>query len=177
MNEPNETGETTKPTIDVATNRTRVLEALRSGDYRQTRGILRATQSGPTDDVKVFGYCCLGVVETIRGCVWIPEYRENRDTRWHVDERYGSTTTLSEVAQAWLGVISGDPHVVYRDTRSESYYVTTLTKLNDNVGLSLAEIADVIEGQPDDWDGSFNHASREVTRRRELNAEVSRGQS
>jgi hypothetical protein len=174
MNEPNE------PTIDVATNRTRVIEALRSGDYRQTQGTLRATQSHLTDDVKVFGYCCLGVVEAVRGCQWIPEYRENRgnqDTRWHVDERYGSTTTMSEVARAWLGVVTGDPHVVYRQTRSQPYYVTTLTTLNDNVGLSLAEIADVIEDQPDDWDGSFDGANREVTRRTALNAEVGSGQS
>lgn len=48
------------------TNLKKWLDALRSGDYNQEPGTLCATEINDYDEKVIVGYCCLGVLETIR---------------------------------------------------------------------------------------------------------------
>jgi hypothetical protein len=140
------------PPDEVAANRARVVAALRSGDYRQGTGALR-----PADDE----YCCLGVVEAVR------------DAPWRTEDLFGvpdrrllvagvtlgasgiNATTLTGPAMRWLGVVESNPNVVHG-------FVTSLVDLNDDRGYSFAQIADVLEAQRPDWDGSYAFCARVV---------------
>ena len=61
----------TKP--QVRANRLRVLDALRSGEYEQTDGTLKARRRDET-----VGYCCLGVMCDVSGIAPI-DYVKNSD--------------------------------------------------------------------------------------------------
>lgn len=140
------------------------IEALRSGNYQQTRGRLRDTT----------GFCCLGVAEDIRGCTWLlrPEDEmrdENRpyagvqNVLMHVahnelgSELLGSNsitdTSLTSHTQLWLGLRENDPFVSWFSVHAFEYRTDPLSALNDNHHLSLAAIAEIIADQPADWDG------------------------
>ena len=103
------------------------LTALRSEDYQQATGQLRA----PDD-----GYCCLGLACEISGISeW--ESQDSRDTPYLY---LGNDQVLPPEVQTYYGF--NDPKGTYlvRGTLSER----SLMNFNDN-GVSFKEIANVIE--------------------------------
>lgn len=104
------------------------LKALRSGKYKQTKGILRS---------KTGGFCCLGVLCDIRD-------KQLKRTQWTASyscfsygKRYNDGT-LPVSVQKWAGLKSADP-IVTKDEKS-------LADLNDS-GRSFKHIANVIARQ------------------------------
>jgi hypothetical protein len=98
------------------------VEALRSGKYRQAIGDLRS------DD----GFCCLGVGCDISGLGhW-------EDTRY-ITPDFRHEGTLETDVQEWLGLAGMEGE----------YWETSLARLNDNDKKTLAEIADIIESEPE----------------------------
>lgn len=107
----------------IKANREAWVYALKSGEYRQIQGALREDR----------GYCCLGVAEDL--C----HYRDD----WNYDEEKGSYAvprtseydTLTRETAEMLGFRDLDPML---DGEHSA------TMLNDNIGLSFSEIADLI---------------------------------
>jgi hypothetical protein len=143
----------------------RWIKALRSSRYTQGFGALATpplTASGPNR------YCCLGVAEDVRGCTWtwLPKLDHVPRLLPAVDGQPLEGTSggsLSYDTAAWLGVTTPDPHVavppdyVVTDTLVHGG-VRPLSRLNDSVKLPLVNIAELVERQPFDWDGSWNQA-------------------
>lgn len=126
---------------EVAAHRREWVAALRSGRFRQDRGKLRT---------KV-GYCCLGVAEEVRGCVWT-EHVSVSKSYFVIDITSTGdyeTNYLSRDAMVYYGLVVNDPFV--RTGADNS--VAHLSRLNDQ-GNRLAQIADLIEAQPASWDGT-----------------------
>lgn len=108
--------------------KTKWLEALRSGEYNQSKHQLRSKD----------GYCCLGVLCDV--------YRKETGLlEWVEKDNYfsimGTTnfTTLNEDVMNWAELPINSPMVSYNSIKR------LLTAMNDN-GISFNEIADVIEG-------------------------------
>jgi hypothetical protein len=117
--------------------------ALRSGEFRQGRSVLR------WDDDSGASFCCLGVLceLAVRAGVVSAEKRFNpspndpRDSGVHT--RYfspdnpveGNGAALPKSVQAWAGLDSSNPDLGGTDAMY----------LNDGVRASFAEIADLIE--------------------------------
>lgn len=107
------------------------IAALRSGNYSQTRQVLRDCQ----------GYCCLGVLTDL--------YLQEKGEKWEEemigeDSYYYFDCTEENITAPvikWAGLDSCDPDVVYNEDLS------TLTTLNDEERLDFNQIADVIEEQ------------------------------
>ena len=112
------------------------VEALRSGDYKQTNGYL---QDGD-------GYCCLGVLTDL--------YCKLKNIEWddslgYEDEdgrlRFWGDETLSPNCQVWAGLEEDNPSVTYKGKTEP------LSFFNDGIcgvdGLNFNEIADLIEQQ------------------------------
>lgn len=125
--------------VDVTENAQKWIEALRSGQFMQTRCQL-------TDGV---GYCCLGVAcevyrrETGRG-TWQKNDHGSK-TKFRLDYTAAGVSTIDlpqEVAN-WLGLRS----------RDGSYHTpcggTWLTADNDQRKRTLRQIADIIESEPE----------------------------
>lgn len=117
----------------------KLLAALRSGEFAQTNSVLR-------DET---GYCCLGVACEVYK-------RETGDGAWKVgygNDRFNvggheSSYTLPEAVREWLGFSHSDGEFegsVVLDGRR----FATLVELNDAGTVSFAQIADVIESEPD----------------------------
>ena len=110
------------------------VQELRSGNWRQTTGALRKTDS----------YCCLGVACALYADAegegeWTPI-----NPGWEEYEFMGRDGVLPERVRMWLGVVSphGDlkePVEIGKDTAHYS-----LAELNDD-GYTFEEIADKIE--------------------------------
>ncbi len=101
------------------------VQALRSGDYKQTTGSLHDEH----------GYCCLGVA-----CVVYQEHvgdlkveEDNDETSYN-----NENCVLPVVVRDWLGL------------RAEggSYVKSGLVTQNDSVGADFDAIADIIEREP-----------------------------
>ncbi len=124
------------------------LEALRSGEYRQTKGTLRR----PGDR-----FCCLGVLsdlytkEVEGSWEW---YRDDCSVYGMVNGSYGMVNgSGSDVAivdllpciRDWAGLEGRNPEV--HVAKGECDFVpTTLAELNDE-GMTFKEIADIIDHQ------------------------------
>lgn len=124
--------------------------ALKSGDYDQTQSVLKRTASDP-DNANV-GHCCLGVACEVY-------HKETGEGEWKVeilatipyfvtDDSADTPQTKNDIVlpvavREWLGLAStgGDYLDGYGDASS-------LTDLNDS-GATFAEIADLIESEPD----------------------------
>lgn len=102
------------------------VEALRSGDYPQTKGCLRNTK----------GFCCLGVASDL----YVKEVGGKWEQTGYRDEFQflGNTAALSEKVRVWLGMSSSSG--LFKDGDK----VERLTDLNDN-GIMFKEIADIVE--------------------------------
>lgn len=130
---------------------------LRTEDLRQTRTVLCQVVD-PADGApdNGLGYCCLGVAELSVG---------NRPVRTltHRWSMNGMVGVMSEQTMRLLGfdednpLLAVEPEFVqnHENRRRARVVRLTLAELNDDLGLSLAEIADVIEAQPDDWTGVY----------------------
>lgn len=107
------------------------VEALRSGGYCQTSGVLR--RSHPSN-----GFCCLGVACDLSG---VGEWEQDRNYFWYYRTRNGVSADLmpAEVC-AWLGIASNDPSVVV-DRKAD-----VLSAHNDS-GRTFLEIAAAIEAK------------------------------
>ena len=106
-------------TLD-ATIKAQWLAALRSGQYKQTTGVLRAKEDDHNPR-----YCCLGVLCDVLS-----------SDAWASDERYGGDSELFGWRQLRSNQISVPGLTIQEANR--------LVKLNDE-GKSFAEIADYIE--------------------------------
>jgi len=103
----------------------RWVDALRSGVYNQTRGVLQNEK----------GYCCLGVLCDI--------HANETNTRW-VPEAFSfvyasEINVLPTIVRKWAGLKHKDPTVKV-DGAHEA-----LSNMNDILRKTFAEIADVIE--------------------------------
>jgi hypothetical protein len=102
-------------------NRAKWVAALRSGKYRQARKAL--TRDG--------GFCCLGVACDISGLViWRGDTALAGGDAMHL--------SLPRAVRDWLGLRTGEGR----------YGNTCLSGENDN-GAAFAEIADIIEAEPE----------------------------
>jgi hypothetical protein len=101
------------------------LKALRSGKYKQTKGVLKDS----------IGYCCLGVASELavqQGI--IKKFRH-------------SDTGLMPKVQKWLG-LSGDYGEFNKSIIKNGDFFDSLAGLNDK-GSSFKKIAQIIERQPE----------------------------
>jgi hypothetical protein len=154
------------------------IERLREPGLLQAQGQLMAEEfaDGPRS------YCCLGVAEEVRGCTWrhrngfdrdagnygpgvpfVPVHAD--DVAAEVEERNGANLHMSTAR--WLGVRERDPFVAVRPALISNWVdgtVQTLSMLNDNFKLSLRTIADVIQAQEPDWDGTYDRARADLPR-------------
>jgi hypothetical protein len=110
------------------------IKALRSGDYKQTEGALRAGDA----------FCCLGVLCNIHAQEHPEIAAKEKSPRYYM----GAHGLLPPAVVEWAGLTNvateenGDPtdiKVTYRDKE------TTLSNLNDSEELSFKKIAKVIE--------------------------------
>ena len=134
------------------------VKALRSGDYKQTQGILQRTERGR--DGEAVGFCCLGVlcdlavkagiVEAVdmpepdtgeKGVVGYPDTGEKGVVGYRLggDESIPSIGSLPYEVQQWAGLTDpdegNDPMI---DGMTLSYY-------NDGEGYDFKRIASLIE--------------------------------
>lgn len=125
---------------EVAQHRAELVAALRSDRFTQDRGRLRTLD----------GYCCLGVAEELRGCVW--KQREGHGNETYAvmideDSLFFENNYLTVEAMAYYGFVVRNPFV-FADGE-----VTPLATLNDR-GFTFELIAAIIEAQLAAWDGS-----------------------
>lgn len=119
--------------------------ALRSGEYKQGHGAL--CQDDPREggkDGKL--YCCLGVLAELAAKAGIvspakkEEEEEGVSVRWLYSSKSGDYSSfLSREMRKWAGIEDRDPTVTIH-SRS-----VPLSKLNDELGYTFDDIADVIE--------------------------------
>jgi hypothetical protein len=121
------------------------INALRSGKYKQARGVLTDRDGG---------HCCLGVA-----CELAVELGITTRHKYEAGVRYGedgtSMATPPLEVQEWLGLL--DQWGSFRN--EEGGFSDALTEMNDN-GASFEEIADVIADEPPGLFGrSYHHAN------------------
>ena len=114
-------------------NRKKWIEALRSGEYKQTSAAL----------VDPYGYCCLGVACNISGLGHWEQREGNHFQHYkcvtnndYVDYAYGD---LPLKVMHWLGL----------DSLVGDYEDSDLITNNDVDDLSFEQIADIIEEEPE----------------------------
>ena len=100
------------------------LNALRSGEYQQTKGFLR----------KEDGFCCLGVLCDLYGKENNAEW--NLANNGHNYEFQDKESHLPSSVIEWAGVEDSNPYIIGG--------IGTLSGLNDK-GFTFNEIADLIE--------------------------------
>lgn len=132
------------------------LEALRSGDYLQAKGILKGERWHYEDDsdegTKFLGHCCLGVLSEIAPPECGKFETEPFDSQaWAFRQPDGPAETglLPETVRDWSGVEGATGRVVVGTYQHELGYEAslevTLAELNDAFGFTFAQIADVVE--------------------------------
>lgn len=106
------------------------LEALRSGEYKQTKGVLRRGNA----------YCCLGVLSDIYSKEFGVEWKAHPSDMdvFNIEDDKGIPPMC---IQLWAGLTTPNPLVC---TDKISNGRETLSSLNDR-GVSFEEIADIIE--------------------------------
>lgn len=101
------------------------IEALRSGEYSQTKSVLRDT----------YGFCCLGVLCDLHRIETEGDWATSEDGGYY----YGHQAEVMPIeVMEWAGLQSANPDVDDDDT--------SLAGLNDD-GLPFSQIADLIEQQ------------------------------
>ncbi|HEV2376204.1 MAG TPA: hypothetical protein VGS19_29045 [Streptosporangiaceae bacterium] len=107
--------------------------ALRSGEYKQTKGTLRGET--PEGDE---GYCCLGVLTDLYVKAGNPEAFELQDGDCSVAGVW-DCDILTDQVKKWAGLTSADPELHFSGGSAPA------AELNDD-GTTFAEIADLIDG-------------------------------
>ena len=100
------------------------VEALRSGEYKQGRELLRVGDH----------FCCLGVACDVSN---VGEWQRRTGITFEYEEEMGM---LPPAVRDWLGVASGDP-VLYTPIG----HGDKASQLNDHDRFTFAQIADAIE--------------------------------
>lgn len=103
------------------------LDALRSGEYKQSKRSLRDSELG-------CAYCCLGVLCEVDRCDWDEVYEENEG-----DEILPESLRDKYKFNSCVGLI---------EKEDNSYKYPDLASMNDS-GKSFMEIADFIENNLD----------------------------
>jgi hypothetical protein len=98
------------------------VEALRSGDYKQTKGMLRRTTPEQS-------YCCLGVLTDL--------YIKENNGNWN---NYAGKTSLTHSVKEWAGLKVNDPTL----TRNHGNIISCIIA-NDKCGYGFNKIADLVE--------------------------------
>jgi hypothetical protein len=112
------------------------IEGLRSGKYQQGVGQL-ANREVVSDD---FCYCCLGVA-----CEVMKEEFDLKVSQYDTYKSYeGAMTSLPNVMVSALNMRKGDGSFINEDGVKDC-----LIALNDTEGKTFAEIADLIESNPE----------------------------
>lgn len=137
----------TNPTAEEFAARRKLLtDALRSGEYAQTRFKLRHLV--PNSEAPE-GYCCLGVAcELFRKATgqgeWSPPNAVSGCAGFLIEgESVPVYSVLPSAVQQWFGFSSQSGGF-----DSSEYPTGALFRLNDTRRLSFAQIADVIDAQP-----------------------------
>ena len=129
-------------------NSRKLVEALRSGEYQQTKYRLRDEN----------GFCCLGVACDVYA-------KETGKGKWHTgssdyyfkideDEYEEDGSRLPYSVQIWLGFSSVRGGRSLKNKSLGNFvmpyggYSSSLTRLNDS-GSTFSEIADIIEFEPE----------------------------
>lgn len=130
------------------------VEALRSGQYAQTRGALQRLEVW--DDLPA-GYCCLGVAcdmyqQTV-GDLSISQEHEVREMGWNPAEGLYKTfneagSSLPRAVLEWLGLDTTVGKYTLPAADDGDAELGSLATANDN-GATFAEIADIIESEPE----------------------------
>ena len=123
--------------------KTKWLAALRSGEYKQAKHVLALVND---DGTAIEGFCCLGVLCDLRfkeeNIKWTMRDPYTNETRHGALTPDGTTGTLDhDTAWPWSGLYTVNPSVVVNDATYQ------ISQLNDELGMSFEEIADVIEQQ------------------------------
>lgn len=111
------------------------IHALRSGEYKQGRKILKCERNGGLE------YCCLGVLsdlhakETGNGA-WYPDHKPFETQFAYFAEGTDGACTPPDAVVRWAGLDS--------NTSNDST-IGNLVRLNDDSRSSFSEIADWIE--------------------------------
>lgn len=108
---------------------TKWLEALESGNYKQTNGYLKNKH----------GYCCLGVLCEVMGL----EIEEREGTPFFKSGDSASAAYVPTGAVEAAGL-----HNIAGELRQDVGGNTALTSLNDHVGWSFSQIAAYIRHDP-----------------------------
>jgi hypothetical protein len=108
-------------------NRKRWVEALRSGEYEQGQSFLNKNNK----------FCCLGVL-----CEIVGVEKEYIPTNYLFS--YGEEKSISACSKEVMDVVGlNDTLGMYNN------YSASLANLNDGLGKSFDQIADIIESEPD----------------------------
>jgi len=119
------------------------LGALRSGKYEQVKGGLKKDNC----------FCCLGVLTDIwakeNNTEWVKKNVNSIGKIFQETYSYitipGSSLVVDDIlpdpVAEWAGLGISDPEITYDNT------VSYITHLNDEVGLTFKQIADLIEEQ------------------------------
>lgn len=113
-----------------------LVDALRSGEYTQTTGVLEKKTENETSN------CCLGVacrVAIINGLELDLGTFNGVDSE-SITTFDGINDVLPQKVMNWYGFEYNSPHVI-----SGSGYKTTAMALNDNEKRNFADIADAFE--------------------------------
>lgn len=120
------------------------LDALRSGEYEQTKGVLtRVNRDGEKS------YCCLGVLCDVAVKDGFLDIETTTKAMGHVDYiAYNNfDTILPPSVQEWAGLFTETGGLPGRIVDDEDDTYGTLTELNDHAEYDFNQIADVIEQQ------------------------------
>jgi len=118
------------------------IAALESGEYKQCRNSLtKVSEDGTTQ-----GHCCLGVLTELAVAAGITTrvgVSESHSVQYSDDNEYdGHTTALPPLSvQRWAELSDNNPIVKLNAVPH------ALAELNDEIGLSFPEIADLIREQ------------------------------
>lgn len=110
----------------------RWMDALRSGEYKQTRGILKWTDADGESH-----YCCLGVLCEIAGLNWDGIKRETEQIPWvvgYLTGFHGTATPESPRAYNWKLASMND--------RGDTFD-TIADWIEENVEVGEGEVGDV----------------------------------
>lgn len=161
-----------------------LVKALRSGEYKQTRGLLHRhearllTDVGGSKLVVDDSYCCLGVAcVVLMNEFKLPIKADGLDQEGVTGGRYGRSTGHDPTAQSGLlpqsiaemiGLPSQNDIFVICKGSIGSWVVSSFAEVNDD-GKSFEFIADVIEAQPKGWDGTAEWCRSEANRLNDAN--------
>jgi hypothetical protein len=109
--------------------------ALRSGEYRQAQQVLRKENK----------FCCLGVACDLYGKEHGIEWKKVGDAYYFLDEKM----VLPKSVKEWLGTLTSGTFFEDKSVpEKDRYRHTQLSSKNDR-DSSFAEIADIIESEPE----------------------------